>query len=227
MKSKSFRSFAAGLMLSAALAGGTVAVSGCGVIGAATAITSLFKIRNTAKRIKRAKKVLTMIGSVLGQYSKTTTRKSLAGTWTYAMPAIQFDNQKSLAAAGGIEACQSLSETMAPYFDKLGMEFGKFQVTFNGDNSAVYKVGDRSVRGSYSFDEASGKIIMKVGLIPLPPCYVSVEDSQMALTFDASRLTSVVKVAGLVSDSNSVMGISSLAESHDGMKTGFSFLRTE
>ena len=227
MNSRKFRSMAARCMLIALLAGGCVTVSSCGIIRTTSAITSLFRIKKTAKRIKRAKKIITMIGSVLGQYSKTTSKKSLVGTWTYVMPAIQFDSEKSLASAGGIDACESLAETISPYFDKLGMEFGKVQVTLNEDNSAVYKIGDRSLKGSYSYDEKTQKLSLKAGIISLPACYLSVEDSQMAMTFDSSKLVSAAKVAGLVSNNDSVKGISTLAGSHDGMKAGFSFLKTE
>lgn len=224
-----FRKLASRCILVTALSCGTLAVSSCAILTTTSAITSLFKIKKTSKRIKRAKKIVTMIGSVLGAYAKTTNHKALVGTWTYVMPAIQFDNEKNLNEAGGVLACQNLTDEITPVLEKIGLEFGKVQMTLKEDNSAVYSVAGHSLNGSYTFDEATGKLVLRLGPIALPAAYLSVEDSQMAMTFDASRIAGVAKVAGLVNgvDANSVMGLSKLTESHDGMKAGLAFLKTE
>lgn len=223
------RKLASRCILVTALSCGTLAVSGCAVLATTSAITSLFKIKKTSKRIKRAKKIVTMIGSVIGAYARTTSRKSLVGTWTYVMPAIQFDNEKNLSEAGGVPACQNLTDEFTPILETIGLEFGKLQLTLKEDNTAVCTIAGKSLNGSYSYDDATGKLVLKVGPVALPAAYLSVEDQQMAMTFDASRIAGVAKVAGLLGgiNTNSVMGLSNLTESHDGMKAGLAFLKTE
>ena len=69
---------------------------------------------------------------------------------------------------------------------------------------------------------------MKVGFIPLPAAYMSVVNNQMAMTFDSSMLLNIIKVVGSVGSNSSqsnFASISKLADSYDGMKTGFTFTR--
>ena len=89
-------------------------LSGCGIIRTANAIGSIFGGR---KKVKTIKKIVKIIGSVLGQFYDTTTKKSLVGDWTYAEPAIQFETQSFLDKAGGVVASQTVADNIAPYFN--------------------------------------------------------------------------------------------------------------
>ena len=198
-------------------------LSGCGIIRTANAIGSIFGGR---KKVKTIKKIVKIIGSVLGQFYDTTTKKSLVGDWTYAEPAIQFETQSFLDKAGGVVASQTVADNIAPYFNILGFRQGNLSISLREDNTCTYTLGGKTYQGTYDYDDENKKITLKTPLFPLPAAYISVAEDQMALTFDSSKILTLIQALGLVSkDQTPVSAVSTLASSYDGMKTGFTFVK--
>lgn len=196
-------------------------VSGCGLLRVAGAIGSLFG----GKKTSTVTTIVKIIGSVLGQFYDTTTKKALVGSWVYEEPAIQFESQNLLDQAGGVVASQSVADNIKPYFEMLGLKSGGFAIDFREDNTCTYTIGGQSVDGTYEFDDEAKKISMKAGFIPLPSAYLSIVNGQMAATFDSSKLLNLVKLIGQGSSQSTFSSVASLADSYDGMKTGFTFTR--
>ncbi|MBQ2198385.1 MAG: DUF4923 family protein [Bacteroidales bacterium] len=200
-------------------------LSGCGIIRTANAIGSIFGGR---KKVKTIKKIVKIIGSVLGQFYDTTTKKSLVGDWTYAEPAIQFETQSFLDKAGGVVASQTVADNIAPYFNILGFKQGNLSISLREDNTCTYTLGGKTYQGTYDYDDENKKITLKTPLFPLPAAYISVAEDQMALTFDSSKILTLIQALGLVSkDQTPVSAVSTLASSYDGMKTGFTFVKVK
>lgn len=200
-------------------------LSGCGIIRTANAIGSIFGGR---KKVKTIKKIVKIIGSVLGQFYDTTTKKSLVGDWTYAEPAIQFETQSFLDKAGGVVASQTVADNIAPYFNILGFKQGNLSISLREDNTCTYTLGGRTYQGTYDYDDENKKITLKTPLFPLPAAYISVAEDQMALTFDSSKILTLIQALGMVSkDQTPVSAVSTLASSYDGMKTGFTFVKVK
>lgn len=200
-------------------------LSGCGLIRTANAIGSIFGGR---KKVKTIKKIVKIIGSVLGQFYDTTTKKSLVGDWTYAEPAIQFETQSFLDKAGGVVASQTVADNIAPYFNILGFKQGNLSISLREDNTCTYTLGGKTYQGTYDYDDENKKITLKTPLFPLPAAYISVAEDQMALTFDSSKILTLIQALGMVSkDQTPVSAVSTLASSYDGMKTGFTFVKVE
>ena len=200
-------------------------LSGCGLIRTANAIGSIFGGR---KKVKTIKKIVKIIGSVLGQFYDTTTKKSLVGDWTYAEPAIQFETQSFLDKAGGVVASQTVADNIAPYFNILGFKQGNLSISLREDNTCTYTLGGKTYQGTYDYDDENKKITLKTPLFPLPAAYISVAEDQMALTFDSSKILTLIQALGLVSkDQTPVSAVSTLASSYDGMKTGFTFVKVK
>lgn len=200
-------------------------LSGCGVIRTANAIGSIFGGR---KKVKTIKKIVKIIGSVLGQFYDTTTKKSLVGDWTYAEPAIQFETQSFLDKAGGVVASQTVADNIVPYFNILGFKQGNLSISLREDNTCTYTLGGKTYQGTYDYDDENKKITLKTPLFPLPAAYISVAEDQMALTFDSSKILTLIQALGLVSkDQTPVSAVSTLASSYDGMKTGFTFVKVK
>ena len=198
-------------------------VSGCGLIKTASTIGAILGI---GKKASTTATIVKIIGTVLGQFYKTTTKSALVGTWAYEEPAIQFESESLLKKAGGVAASQAVADNLMPYFEKMGFKPGKIILDFREDNTCSYTLGDRSFEGTYDFDEKTKKLTLKTPLFPLPAAYLSVVNDQMAMTYDASKLINLVQVAGLVSNQPTVSAMSILADSYEGMKTGFTFKRT-
>ena len=200
-------------------------LSGCGIIRTANAIGSIFGGR---KKVKTIKKIVKIIGSVLGQFYDTTTKKSLVGDWTDAEPAIQFETQSFLDKAGGVVASQTVADNIAPYFNILGFKQGNLSISLREDNTCTYTLGGKTYQGTYDYDDENKKITLKTPLFPLPAAYISVAEDQMALTFDSSKILTLIQALGMVSkDQTPVSAVSTLASSYDGMKTGFTFVKVK
>ena len=199
-------------------------VSGCGLFRAANSLGKLFGVRKKASTVTTIVKI---IGTVLGQFYDTTTKKALVGTWTYEEPAIQFESQGLLEKAGGVVASQTVADNITPYFETLGLKTGGITLDLRKDNTCVYTVGGKSLEGTYDFDDEAKKLTLKIGPLPLPAAYLSIVGNQMAMTYDSSMLLGLVKILGSTSNQSAFSSVSKLADSYDGMKTGFTFKRVK
>lgn len=198
-------------------------VSGCGIISTVSAFGSLFG----GKKTSTIASVVKILGSVLGQFYDTTTKTALVGKWAYDEPAIQFESDNLLKKAGGAVASQGVADKLVPYFEKIGFKQGNVDLELREDNTCTYTFGGTSFDGTYEFDEVNKKLTLKTSLIPLPTAYLSVVGDQMAMTFDSNKLLSLAQTVSQFSSQPTLTAISNLADSYDGMKTGFTFKKTK
>ena len=199
-------------------------VSGCGIIKTVGAIGSLFGGHKKASTIVTVVKIL---GSVLGQFYDTTTKTALVGKWSYDEPAIQFESENLLKKAGGVVASQDVADKLTPYFETLGFKPGSISLELREDNTCTYTLGGQSFNGTYDFDDTNKKLTLKTPFFPLPAAYLSIVNDQMAVTYDSSKLLNLVQVVGQVSNQPTLSAVSQLANSYDGMKTGFTFKKVK
>ena len=171
--------------------------------------------------------IVKIIGSVLGQFYDTTTKKALVGSWVYEEPAIQFESQNLLDKAGGVVASQSVADNITPYFEMLGLKTGGIALDLREDNTCTITLGGQTIDGTYEFDDETKKLSLKAGFIPLPAAYLSIVNNQMAMTYDSSMLLNLIKVIGSTSNQSTFSSVASLADTYDGMKTGFTFKKSK
>lgn len=166
-----------------------------------------------------------LIGGVLSTFTKNTTASTITGTWVYSKPAVQFESDNLLAKAGGSVASNAVVNKLEPYYQKVGITAGKFSLTLNSDKTCTYTLGGKTQSGTYTYDSSKNTLTIKGTLFSLPTAYVSVSGSQMALTFDSSKILSIAQTVGSASGNSSVSQISELSKLYDGMKTGFLFTK--
>ncbi|MCR5463473.1 MAG: DUF4923 family protein [Bacteroidales bacterium] len=212
------RGFAAVAILCCALT-----VSGCSLFRAAGKIGRLFG----GGKKSTVTTIVKIIGSVLGQFYDTTTKKALVGSWVYEEPAIQFESQNLLDKAGGVVASQSVADNITPYFEMIGLKTGGIALDLREDNTCTITLGGQTIDGTYEFDDETKKLSLKAGFIPLPAAYLSIVNNQMAMTYDSSMLLNLIKVIGSTSNQSTFSSVASLADSYDGMKTGFTFKKSK
>ena len=212
------RGFAAVAILCCALT-----VSGCSLFRAAGKIGRLFG----GGKKSTVTTIVKIIGSVLGQFYDTTTKKALVGSWVYEEPAIQFESQNLLDKAGGVVASQNVADNITPYFEMIGLKTGGIALDLREDNTCTITLGGQTIDGTYEFDDETKKLSLKAGFIPLPAAYLSIVNNQMAMTYDSSMLLSLIKVIGSTSNQSTFSSVASLADSYDGMKTGFTFKKSK
>ena len=212
------RGFAAVAILCCALT-----VSGCSIFRAAGKLGRLFG----GGKKSTVTTIVKIIGSVLGQFYDTTTKKALVGSWVYEEPAIQFESQNLLDKAGGVVASQSVADNITPYFEMLGLKTGGIALDLREDNTCTITLGGQTIDGTYEFDDETKKLSLKAGFIPLPAAYLSIVNNQMAMTYDSSMLLNLIKVIGSTSNQSTFSSVASLADTYDGMKTGFTFKKSK
>ena len=199
-------------------------VSGCSLFRAAGKISRLFG----GGKKSTVTTIVKIVGSILGQFYDTTTKKALVGSWVYDEPAIQFESKSLLDQAGGVVASQSVADNIKPYFEASGLKNGGVRIDLREDNTCSFTIGGQTFDGTYEFDDETKKLSMKAGFIPLPAAYLSVVGNQMAMTYDSSLLLNIIKVIGSASSGQSnFASISKLADTYDGMKTGFTFTKSK
>ena len=198
-------------------------VSGCSIFRAAGKLGRLFG----GGKKSTVTTIVKIIGSVLGQFYDTTTKKALVGSWVYEEPAIQFESQNLLDKAGGVVASQNVADNITPYFEMIGLKTGGIALDLREDNTCTITLGGQTIDGTYEFDDETKKLSLKAGFIPLPAAYLSIVNNQMAMTYDSSMLLNLIKVIGSTSNQSTFSSVASLADSYDGMKTGFTFKKSK
>ena len=84
-----------------------------------------------------------------------------------------------------------------------------------------YTFGGRTYQGTYKFDSKKRQVSITSALGTTVTAYVSITGNHMGLTFDASKLLTLLQSASAAS---SHLGtISAISSSYSGMKAGFQF----
>ena len=150
-----------------------------------------------------------------------TNKNTLVGTWNYQKPCVQFESENLLAKAGGTLVSNKVEATLEAYYQKVGIKPGSCKFVFGSDNSLKYTIGSKTMQGSYTFDSSKKTVTITTALGNKVTAYVSISGTAMGLTFDASKLLTLISSASTVS--SSLSSISSIASNYSGMKLGFEF----
>lgn len=152
---------------------------------------------------------------------KITTASSIVGTWNYIAPECKFESDDLLAKAGGEVASKKVEDQMQSVYDKIGLNGCQF--TFNEDGSYSYTLKNRTVKGTYTFDDTEKSITMSTKLGIKQTAYVTVAGNNMSLVFNTDKLISALKtITGAASKVNdTASSINSLISTYDGLRLGF------
>lgn len=154
----------------------------------------------------------------------------LVGSWTYTGPAVTLQSENALQKVGGAAAATALEGKLEPYYQRFGMT--AMNLTVAEDHSFVMKLKKGQMKGTIEKDEESGKLIFSfnaLGKISLGK--VSAEASKaggvLILTFDMSKLVTIVEKVSKISGSTSAKSLSALLSSYDGLYAGFRMKQTD
>lgn len=169
------------------------------------------------------------LGSIISNLTASSSFElaDLQGTWAYESPAVTFKSDNVLQKAGGAAAASTIEGKIAPYYEKAGIT--ALQLTVDAENNFTMKLKRGSLKGTVTKDEegnlefnfnAFGKI--KLGKVS---AYATKSGNTLNLTFDVSKLISIIKTVSSVSGISSLNTISSLLSSYDGIYAGFKLNR--
>lgn len=160
------------------------------------------------------------IASIIG--ATTVTQQSLLRTWQYSSPGCAFTSEKLLAKAGGEVVAANIKQKLLPTYQKLGLTNSNTYVTFNQDMTFKAAFGGREFSGTYTYDEASSKVVLKSLLFNFT-CYTKKNADGIALLFDASKLLTMLQMASSISGNSNLQTVSDLSKNYSGVRLGFDF----
>ena len=150
------------------------------------------------------------------------TQQSLQGTWKYNGPGCAFTSENLLAKAGGEVVATQIKQKMLPTYQTLGLSSANTYVQFNSDNTFSASFGGKQFSGTYTFDPASSKVVMK-SLIFNINCYAKKNTQGIALLFEASKLLTILQTVSALSGNATLGTIGDLSKNYDGVRLGFDF----
>lgn len=172
-------------------------------------------------------------GLVKGLLSNSKiTEKDLVGSWKYSGPAVAFQGGNFLEKAGGAAAAGVIADKIAPYYKKVGID--KMTCVFNDDKTFEFKLNRVTLKGTYEVANAKDPdgafwFNFTVGRIPIGKMkgHVEKQINTMTLTFDASKLITLVSTIAKVSGQSSLQAMSNLLNQYDGLNCGFELAKTK
>jgi hypothetical protein len=160
------------------------------------------------------------IASIIG--ATKMTQQSILGSWKYSGPGCAFTSEKLLAKAGGEVVASQIKQKLQPTYQTLGLSAANTFVQFNADNTFAASFGGKQFSGTYTFDPASSKVVLKSLLLNIT-CYAKKNTSGIALLFEATKLLTILQAASALSGNSTLGTIGDLSKSYDGVRLGFDF----
>ena len=166
-------------------------------------------------------------GLVEGLISKSNlTEADLVGSWVYNGPAVAFQSDDLLKKAGGAAASGVIVDKLAPYYEKTGIN--NLTAIFKNDGTFKFQLKRSALSGEYAKDPDSpdGDFIFQFsikGKMPVGKVSAHVEKvgNKLTITFDASKLITIVNSIASISGQSTLKSVASLLNSYDGLKCGF------
>lgn len=157
--------------------------------------------------------------------------KQLKGNWKYSAPAVSFASDNFLKKAGGAAAATLITDKLAPIYktagiDKMALDIdeeGGFQMKVRGVTlkGTITPLEKEDTQANFEFNFQAGSI--KVGKMN---AYVEKSvTGAMKLTFDVSKLISLVESIAKFSGNSTLKSASSLLSGYDGLCAGFELKR--
>lgn len=159
-----------------------------------------------------------VISSVIG--TNKLTEAQLMGSWNYHAPGVAFTSEKALANAGGEVAAAQIKEKLQPTYSSLGLSASNTTFTFKEDKSFSAKVRGIPLQGTFTYDEASGKITYKTLLISFNG-YAKRNTNGIAILFEAKQLLKVLQTITALSGNQTLEVIGEVSKQYDNVRLGF------
>lgn len=150
------------------------------------------------------------------------TKVEMIGNWAYMGSAIEFESDNLLQKAGGAVASTAAEKKLDEQLAKVGIKTGQMSFTFNADSTFSAKVGQKTMKGSYSYDASTHKVNLKFAKLIGMHAKVSCTSGKMDLLFESDKLLRLITFLSSKSSNATLKTIGTLADSYDGMMLGFS-----
>lgn len=158
----------------------------------------------------------------------TISEKTLAGTWKYQSPAIEFESADVLKSLGGSALSSKINSRMEGVFTKVGLKKNVATFTFNSDKTFKYYVSSKNT-GSGTWELKGSTLTLSYTTYlkkkRTVTGTVSYDGTNMELLLDANKLMDFINSVGTAASkySTTINSLNTLIGSYDGMKVGLKF----
>lgn len=146
----------------------------------------------------------------------------MTGTWTFTGSAIEFESDNLLQKAGGTVAATAAEKKLDEQLAKAGIKAGQLVFTFNADSTFNAKLGQKNMKGNYSYNTTTHKVNLKFAKLIGMNAKMNCTSGHMDLLFESDKLLKLITFLSSQSNNATLKSIGSLANSYDGMMLGFS-----
>lgn len=173
--------------------------------------------------------ILSGVAGALGLGNSQAGIEQLAGTWTYSAPAVSFKSDNFLLKAGGAAAATTVEKKLEPYYKTAGLT--SLTVTINNDSTFTFKGRRATLNGTIDRNGDNGtyvfhfKAFNKVNIGSME-AFIQLAGDNMELTFDISKLMTLIQRVSAMTNNSTLKGASALLEQYDGMTAGFDLKRS-
>lgn len=150
---------------------------------------------------------------------KVATIDNLVGEWTYTEPAVVFMSENLLKKAGGKLASSAIEKTIETQLSKVGITKGAMKMTFTRNGRFTQTIGGRRLRGTFTI-KGKEVVLKYAGEIKQLVGTTQVDDNDLLIVMDASKMLTYLKAIGSISGNASLKTATSLLGSMDGMLCG-------
>lgn len=156
----------------------------------------------------------------------------LAGVYAYKEPAVTFKSDNLLQKAGGAAMAATIVNKLSPYYEKAGMQ--NLVVTLTPEKTFEFALGKVKLSGTFQRDSTQTssntfiftfKALGKVGIGKIT-ADVQRSTSGLIITFDASKLLSLMNSVAKLTGKQTLQAAASFLNSYDGLNCGFSLTKT-
>lgn len=147
----------------------------------------------------------------------------LTGTWNYQGPAVTFASDNALQKVGGAAAATTIEGKIEPYYTRIGLT--NLVLTVAEDHTFTLKAKMATLKGTITQDEKGELTFNFSALKKISLGKVSAKASKagstLILTFDVSKLISLMEKVSSITGNSSVKALSKMLSSYDGLYLGF------
>lgn len=164
-----------------------------------------------------------VVGSILGNLLGATTlnEQAIVGTWNYQGVDCVFESENILAQMGGELAANTLEGKIDTQLQKIGVKPGSCSFTFNPDHTYTATLAGKTLSGQWALDAANKQMQLTylMGLGQLTP-RVAYTGGKLSLLFESTKLLTLVKGVGALTNNTTAQALSGLITNYNGMYLG-------
>lgn len=170
------------------------------------------------------------VAGALGLGNSKPTVETLTGSWEYSGPAVDFKSDNLLLKAGGAAASANIEKKLQPYYTKAGLT--SLTLTIEADSTFSMKARRAGVSGTIETG-ADGKTLIfhfkalkQINIGSMEAFTKMQGKDKMEITFDVTKLMSILSKVGSLTNSTSIKAATSLLNQYDGLTAGFEMKRS-